>query len=56
MEALHRQTLPFILRRVKEDVLKELPPKITQDYECDLSPLQVLLYEDFANSQTKVKI
>lgn len=54
MEALHRQTLPFILRRVKEDVLKELPPKITQDYDCDLSPLQVLLYEDFANSQNKV--
>lgn len=30
MEALHRQTLPFLLRRLKEDVLKDLPPKITQ--------------------------
>ena len=30
MAALHRQTLPFILRRVKEDVLADLPPKITQ--------------------------
>ncbi|KAJ8729896.1 hypothetical protein PYW07_016934 [Mythimna separata] len=47
-EALHRQVLPFLLRRVKEDVLKELPPKITQDYYCDLSPLQKRLYEDLS--------
>ena len=53
MEALHRQTLPFILRRVKEDVLSDLPPKITQDYYCDLSPVQTELYEDFARSQAQ---
>nr|XP_049699746.1 TATA-binding protein-associated factor 172 [Helicoverpa armigera] len=47
-EALHRQVLPFLLRRVKEDVLKELPPKITQDYYCELSPLQRRLYEDLS--------
>lgn len=41
METLHRQVLPFILRRLKEDVLQDLPPKIIQDYYCDLSPLQV---------------
>lgn len=42
MESLHRQVLPFILRRLKEDVLQDLPPKIIQDYYCELSPLQVM--------------
>ena len=50
MESLHRQVLPFLLRRVKEDVLHDLPPNIIQDYYCDLSPLQARLYEDFARS------
>ena len=49
MEALHRQVLPFLLRRLKEDVLKDLPPKIIQDYYCDLSPLQVYLYTNYTN-------
>lgn len=50
MESLHRQVLPFILRRVKEDVLTDLPPKITQDLLCELSPLQERLYEDFSKT------
>ena len=41
MDALHRQVLPFLLRRMIEDVLQDLPPKIIQDYYCTLSPLQV---------------
>lgn len=53
MEALHRQVLPFLLRRVKEDVLTDLPPKITQDLLCELSPLQLRLYEDFSNKHLK---
>lgn len=56
MEALHRQVLPFILRRMKEDVLNDLPPKILQDYHCELSPIQARLYEDFARSQMKKQI
>ena len=43
MEALHRQVLPLLLRYLKEDVLQDLPPKIIQDYYCELSPLQVSL-------------
>ncbi|KAM9325875.1 LOW QUALITY PROTEIN: TATA-binding protein-associated factor 172 [Gastrophryne carolinensis] len=56
MEALHRQVLPFLLRRMKEDVLQDLPPKIIQDYYCSLSPLQVQLYEDFAKSRAKTNV
>ena len=37
---------------LQEDVLKDLPPKITQDYYCDLSPLQEALYEDFSRSKS----
>jgi len=51
MEALHKQVLPFLLRRLKEDVLNDLPPKIIQDYYCDLSELQKFLYDDFSKSQ-----
>lgn len=50
LESLHRQVLPFILRRCKSDVLNDLPPKIIQDYICELSPLQLSLYEDFTKS------
>ncbi|RUS21143.1 hypothetical protein BC937DRAFT_93516 [Endogone sp. FLAS-F59071] len=53
LEALHKQVLPFLLRRLKEDVLHDLPPKIIQDYYCELSDLQKQLYEGFAKSQTK---
>ena len=41
LEALHRQVLPFLLRRMKEEVLHDLPPKIIQDFYCSLSPMQV---------------
>jgi len=41
MESLHRQVLPFLLRRLKHEVLNDLPPKIIQDYYCELSHLQV---------------
>lgn len=51
LEALHKQVLPFLLRRLKEDVLSDLPPKIIQDYYCDLSDLQKQLYESFAKKQ-----
>jgi TATA-binding protein-associated factor len=48
---LHKQVLPFLLRRLKEDVLDDLPPKIIQDYYCELSNVQKLLYEEFHTSR-----
>lgn len=53
LEALHKQVLPFMLRRLKDDVLSDLPPKIIQDYYCDLSDLQKQLYQDFTKKQKK---
>jgi TATA-binding protein-associated factor len=44
LEALHKQVLPFLLRRLKEDVLDDLPPKIIQDYYCELSDVQVAIF------------
>lgn len=52
LEALHRQVLPFILRRMKEDVLHDLPPKIIQDVNVDLAPLQKKLYQDFVKNNS----
>ena len=54
LEALHKQVLPFLLRRLKEDVLNDLPPKIIQDYFCELSDLQKALYDEFAQSQARM--
>ncbi|KAF9426594.1 TATA-binding protein-associated factor mot1, partial [Entomortierella beljakovae] len=56
LEALHKQVLPFLLRRLKEDVLSDLPPKIIQDYYCELSDLQKQLYEEFSKSQVKSEV
>jgi len=53
IEALHKQVLPFLLRRLKEEVLDDLPPKILQNYYCDLSDLQKMLFEDFAKKERK---
>ncbi|KAF5386822.1 hypothetical protein D9615_001620 [Tricholomella constricta] len=54
LEALHKQVLPFLLRRLKEDVLHDLPPKIIQDYYCELSDLQKYLYDDFSKSKAHI--
>ena len=53
IEALHKQVLPFLLRRLKEEVLNDLPPKILQNYYCDLSDLQKKLFENFAKKEQK---
>lgn len=42
---------PFTLRRKKEQVLKELPPKIEDIRRCDLSEVQYRLYRDVVDNQ-----
>lgn len=56
MEALHKQVMPFLLRRTKDEVLTDLPEKIIQDRYCDLSPVQLKLYEQFSGSHVKNEI
>ncbi|KAI2089142.1 TATA-binding protein-associated factor mot1 [Ophidiomyces ophidiicola] len=53
IEALHKQVLPFLLRRLKEEVLNDLPPKILQNYYCDPSELQQKLFQDFTKKEQK---
>ena len=50
LQLLHKQVLPFILRRMKEDVLQDLPPKIIQDCTCSMSSVQQLIYDDLLQS------
>ncbi|MBS0272690.1 MAG: DEAD/DEAH box helicase [Proteobacteria bacterium] len=45
-EILSRLIRPFVLRRKKEDVLKELPEKIEEIAYCDLMPYQQKLYSE----------
>jgi SNF2 family DNA or RNA helicase len=45
MQFLSKGLLPFILRRTKSEVLKELPPKTEQLLYCELTPKQQKLYD-----------
>lgn len=50
LETLRRKVTPFILRRMKKDVLKELPPVSEIVYHCHLSQEQRELYHSYAKS------
>ena len=53
LKRLHRQVLPFCLRRTKDKVLSELPPKIISDRVVELHPLQAKLYAAFGESPAR---
>lgn len=40
LKSLKKRIAPFILRRTKDQVLKELPPKIIQDVVCKMTSFQ----------------
>lgn len=42
---LHKVLRPFLLRRLKKDVEKDLPDKVEKVLKCNLSGLQYILYQ-----------
>lgn len=46
LQSLTRAIRPFILRRTKEQVLSELPPKTEQILYCELSSSETKLYQE----------
>ena len=50
LEYLRNKISPFILRRMKTDVLEDLPPVSELIYHCQLSPVQQDLYRSYAES------
>ncbi len=48
--ALRSRLEPFLLRRTKEDVARELPERTEAVIECELSPLQRRLYRGVAEA------
>lgn len=51
---LGRKIRPFILRRLKEDVAKDLPEKVLMDEWCQLSAEQRSLYSSFQNQMDEI--
>ncbi|KAL7530112.1 hypothetical protein ACHAXR_003312, partial [Thalassiosira sp. AJA248-18] len=49
LKILHQQVLPFVLRREKSQVIRELPPKIITDIPCLLSNQQCAMYRQTLN-------
>jgi len=50
LEYLRKKVAPFILRRMKSDVLHDLPPVSEIVYHCQLSDVQQELYRSYAAS------
>ena len=50
IEYLRKKVSPFILRRMKSDVLQDLPPVDEIVYHCQLSDVQLELYRSYAAS------
>jgi SNF2 family DNA or RNA helicase len=50
LEYLRKKVSPFILRRMKSDVLHDLPPVSEIVYHCQLSDMQQELYRSYAET------
>ena len=47
LQEIRKRIKPFILRRLKSEVLRELPEKIISDYNCEMPKSQRELYEKY---------
>ena len=47
LQEIRKRIKPFILRRLKSEVLRELPEKIISDYNCEMPKCQRDLYEKY---------
>lgn len=45
MDSLRRKIFPFLLRRLKKDVLKDLPDRVDQTLYIEMEPKHALFYE-----------
>jgi len=54
LEKLSSRILPFVLRRLKKDVVKDLPEKIEQVSYCELEPTQAKIYAKMIESARKI--
>src|SRR2546423_15570369 len=50
---LARRIRPFLLRRLKSEVAKDLPPKIEQVSYCEMTSAQQSLYEQILDAGRK---
>ncbi|MFQ3225378.1 MAG: superfamily II DNA or RNA helicase [Lentimonas sp.] len=48
-QTLRQQIAPFLLRRKKDKVGKDLPPKVEMDLICPITEMQRQVYEDLLN-------
>ncbi|MCM2278861.1 MAG: DEAD/DEAH box helicase [Oligoflexia bacterium] len=55
-EALKRLVSPFLLRRTKAKVLKELPEKIEEVVACEMTPIQRKAYRDCLNGAEATQV
>lgn len=53
LEVLRKKVSPFIMRRMKKDVLSELPPVSHIVYHCHMSDIQKELYRSYADTAFK---
>ncbi len=54
--ALRRLVNPFLLRRTKSQVLKELPEKTEEILACEMTPIQIKAYKKYLNSHEAQKV